>query len=1428
MFIPTNVEKEILDIIKEARRKNIFLFLEDGKLKCRMAVTPPPDRRLLDKLIKYKTEIKNLISTRLDNSEMSDWTKISHGRAHMRRIPLSFSQERLWVIDRMEGSAHYHIPWVLRLKGPLNKEAIEAAFKDIVNRHEVLRTVFHDKDGMNYQEVMAAGSWSMKRIRARQYAEDPQGLASLISSLVDAPFDLSQDHMLRVHLIDDISWNEQILIINVHHIASDGWSWAILVRELMALYAFHAFGIEPGLPPLQVQYADFAIWQRQYLQGTVLDGKLDYWRRKLSGVTPLPLPLDYVRPPEHSTLGGSIQVWLEAPLAKGIKDLSHANGVTLFMTMLATFKILLYRYSGQEDVCVGTPIAGRTQQETEDVIGFFINTLALRTDLGGNPSFREVLQSVKQTTLEAYEHQDVPFAKVVEEVVKERDLVISPLFQVMFVMQNTPDTKELQLGEDISLSYETPSLSRTKFDLTVTVFESNEGLGLYTEYCVELFNRSTIERMMRHYKELLRAMLISPDAAIRDLKMLTQVEKKQVLKDFNDTAVSYPADKTLVDLLLEQCARTPDRIAVVFEETEINYRELDERSNQLAHYLRGRGVKEETLVPICIDRSLEMIVGILGIMKAGGAYVPIDPEYPAERISYMLSDLSAHILLSRASPWISIPDDFPGEVLLLDEDWTLIAAHPITPPPTSLKANNLAYVIYTSGSTGKPKGVMNQHDGIVNRLLWAQEHYHLTVEDTVLQKTTFCFDVSVWELLWPLLVGSKLVFANPKEHKDPRYLKYIIRYRSISCIHFVPSMLELFLSDLEKDECTSLKKVLCSGEALKPSQVALFREKLPGVQLHNLYGPTEAAIDVTWWDMNCTDNTPSVVPIGKPVANTSIYITGSGHSPVPIGVIGEIYIGGIQVARGYINRPELTAERFIPDPFSDQPGRKIYRTGDLGRWLPDGNIEYVGRIDDQVKIRGYRIELGEIESMVYQSGLIKQCVVIADKDTAGNSRLVGYVMADAGFERKPLITWLQHHLPDYMVPRLWVTLESIPLTSNGKVDKRSLPKADAGGMQETAYVAPRNKMEVDMVEICKEVLGIEQIGIHDDFFLLGGQSLMVIRIVHFARQRNYHLLYKHVFQYSTIAKLSDHYLQQIKATETTPAEKEIAPPSGTRHPQVIALNDCDDGLPLFILPGSPGFCIPYEELGAALGNTYKVYGVQMPGLREGERKIYDLEEIAALCIQWIKEVQPEGPYRFIGHSFGGYIAFDMTKKLEHENEKVEFVCFLDILADACKYVVSTAENILRNICDFLMQADMLGEQYPDWAEELQSLIQDRDEENQVPFVINFVKNKVPAVKKNDAFMWMVMETVIIQSKMRYYPSGKLNAGFLVVKAQDAPGVREGYMGWEFYTDDITEFYTPGDHTSIIKSGNARVLASKIKSVMAGTGEAAQIIENISR
>ncbi|ASZ12182.1 non-ribosomal peptide synthetase [Chitinophaga pendula] len=1103
-------------ILEEAKQSGISFFLEEDKLKLRVPKHDKVAPALWQLIDEWKESIKSFLLLHRDTMQRGHQQIEPVKRNGSDHLPLSFAQERLWFIDRMQGSVPYHLSWVFRLQGALDVAILEAAFKEIVQRHEVLRTVIGEEDGVGYQAIKAGTDWRLHLLTEEALTAGGQTIPAYISAVVSQPYDLSVDQMLKVSLIR-VQPDEHILLVLVHHIAFDGWSVSVLVRELKTLYLRYAGQSSDQLLPLDIQYADYALWQRNYLSGNLVHEEQAYWRRQLKEVTPLELPTTYPRPAIQSNEGAIVQYQLPAVLHEGLLALSQEEGVTYFMTLLAAFKALLFRYTNQQDICIGTPVAGRRQQETESLIGFFVNTLALRSQVAATDTFSTLLQAVKTTTLAAYEHQDIPFEKVVELLRVERDMSRNPIFQVLFVLQNMPEAAVHELG-DIRLTALAHTQVYAKFDieLSATVLQEG-GVQLSLTYCRDLFDEATMTRMLQHYGQLLEAIVKNRQAPVGALPVLLPEEHSLLLGTFNDTAVAYPATQTLVGLFEAQVLRTPGQVATVFEGQTYTYQALNEHANRLAHYLRGKGVGEDVLVPLCVDRSLEMIVAILGVLKAGGAYVPIDPAYPAERIRFILEDTGAAIvlsgtaycdMLSAIAPSLEVTD------VAAIQEWP---AESVTDPGVAILPDHLAYVIYTSGSTGHPKGVMVEHAGIVNRLLWAQDYFRLTAGDAVLQKTTYCFDVSVWELIWPLLAGAKLVFAGREGQRDTAYLRTLIDRHGITMIHFVPSMLEVFLDSVEAGDCSSLREVLCSGEALKPGHITLFREKLPGAALYNLYGPTEASIDVSCWQVP-VDAGEVAVSIGKPISNTQLYILDANKELVSIGVAGELYIGGVSLARGYLNRETLTAERFVANPFG---AGRLYRTGDMACWQADGNISYLGRTDDQVKIRGYRVELGEVENALQQAPGVKQAAVVTSEDTLGNKRLTGYVVPSGDFDQAAVVQYLQRNLPAYMVPAFLLPVDAIPLTSNGKADKKQLLAIAPTGPLQTTYAAPRNEVEIQLADIWGPILGVEKVGIYDNFFDMGGHSLLVMRVIAAIRKRlQWELGVRELFLRPTIAAIS--------------------------------------------------------------------------------------------------------------------------------------------------------------------------------------------------------------------------------------------------------------------------------------------------------------------
>ncbi|HEY3567953.1 MAG TPA: amino acid adenylation domain-containing protein, partial [Thermoanaerobaculia bacterium] len=960
-------------------------------------------------------------------------------------FPPSFAQQRLWFLDRLEpGSASYNLPVVIAASGPLDAAALEASLRAIVRRHEALRTTFETRAEGPVQAVHSRMEVPLPAVDLRALpagARETEALR-LAREEAERPFDLARGPLLRAALVR-LGQEDWRILLTLHHIVSDGWSMGVLVEEIAALYPALRAGEAPRLPELPIQYADYAVWQRQRLQGELLESQLAFWRRRLAGAPVLQLPTDHPRPPVQRFHGRHQHRRLDAGRIAPFRALCRREGATLFMGMLAAFQALLARHAGVDDLVVGTPVAGRERRETEGLIGFFLNSLVLRGDLTADPPFRELLDRTRRATLEAFAHQEVPFEKLVDELLPERNLGHAPLFQVMLVQQNAP-AEPLRLAGATLVPGDVEG-STSKFDLTLNFQETPGGLTLRWLSNRDLFDAPTIDRLSEHLVRLLEGAAAEPGLRLSELPLLTAAEERQLV-EWNDTAAAiYPAsaaEPCLPELIAAQVERAPEAVAVSCEGEALSYRELWAAAGRLAARLRALGVGPEVVVGVCAERSLELMVGLLAVLRAGGAYLPLDPDYPADRLAFMLADSGAPVVLAQERLLERLPAH-GAEVVLLDG--VAAPGEPAAVEPGTV-ASNLAYVIYTSGSTGRPKGTMNTHRGIVNRLLWMQERYGLTAADRVLQKTPFSFDVSVWELFWPLLTGARLVMARPGGHQDPAYLARTIAQEGITTLHFVPSMLQVFLETPGLEACGSLRRVVCSGEALPLELTRRFFARFPEgteVELHNLYGPTEAAVDVTSWACE-REASRGVVPIGHPVANTRIHLLGPAGERVPVGVAGELCIGGVQVCRGYLARPELTAEKFVPDPFAAEPGSRLYRTGDLARYLPDGAIDFLGRIDTQVKVRGLRIELGEIESALTRHPAVREAVVVARAagSAVGAVNLVAYVTlfaAAAAPSLEELRQGLSKSLPDYMLPSALVVLESLPLTASGKVDRKALP-----------------------------------------------------------------------------------------------------------------------------------------------------------------------------------------------------------------------------------------------------------------------------------------------------------------------------------------------------------------------------------------------------
>ncbi len=1050
--------------------------------------------------------------------------------------PLSFAQERLWFLDQFSpGNSAYNISSAVRLTGNLDLIALEKSFNEIIRRHEALRTRFEIVEGRPVQVIMAASPLKLEvnDLRSLPEQERQQEVMREARQEAGTGFDLSRGPMLRVRMVR-VGEQEYVLVVVMHHIVSDGWSMGVMIREVAGLYEAYREGRESPLAELEIQYADYAVWQREWLRGEEIERQVEYWKHQMEGAPPLlELPIDRPRPEVQSYRGSHEKLRLTGEMSERLRELSRREGVTLFMTLLAAFQVLLSRYSGQRDIVVGSPIAGRNRVETEGLIGFFVNTVVMRTEVEGGERFREVMRRVKEVAVGAYGHQEMPFEMLVEQIQPERSLSHSPLFQVMFALQERI-AKAVELP-GLKLSLLESESGTAKFALGLLIVESEYELQASLEYNTDLFDDTTIRRMLECFNTLLGGLISNPDQQVCALPLLSPAQRQQVIKQGGDAAVEYPRHRCIHQLFEDQAKRTPERIAVVFEHQCLTYSELNQRANQLGRYLQRLGVGPESLVAICFERSLDLVAGMVAVLKAGAAYLLLEPTHPKERLGFMLEDSRAQVLLTQEQ-YLQTVSSHEAHTVCLDRDWKAIADESDENCASGVEPENPAYVIYTSGSTGAPKGVVIPHRAICNHMAWMNLAFPLSERDRVLQKTPITFDASVWEFYAPLLSGAQLVLARQGGHQDTAYLIDVIMEQQITTLQVVPTLLGLLLNEDRFAKCESLKRVFCGGEALAAELRDRFVSRLDA-ELCNLYGPTEVCIDSIFWA--CERGTERrVIPIGRPVSNTQVYILDSLLNLVPLGARGELYISGEGLARGYLNRPELTAEKFLPNPFDTISNARLYKTGDLARYSTDGNIEYLGRNDHQVKIRGFRIELGEIEAALVEHPGLSEAVVIASRHQPHDERLIAYVVSkqDPAPTVSELRAYLLNKLPEYMRPAAYVMLEKMPLTASGKLDRRALPEAgEQRPQQEARYVAARSELEKKIAVVWEEVLGIEKVGVYDNFFDLGGHSLLMVELHSKLREvtgSNISML--EMFQYPTIDFLA-RYLSQEQG-ESTPVQ----------------------------------------------------------------------------------------------------------------------------------------------------------------------------------------------------------------------------------------------------------------------------------------------------
>ncbi|MFI5836678.1 amino acid adenylation domain-containing protein [Micromonospora sp. NPDC051300] len=1174
--------------------------------------------------------------------------------------PLSCAQERLWFMEQFApGTAAYTIPVVLRIHGDVDAEVLARALERVVARHESLRMRVTATDtGEPVVHVDPPLPVPLPVLDVDHDGDERDHLVhALLHERLAQPFDLTIGPLLRAALVR-IRPGEYALMLAVHHIACDGWSVDLLANEVVAWYDAYATGAPDPLAAPPVQYGDFAVWQRARLAADGHERDLAYWRSKLAGLGPLELPTDRPRPAEQTFDGAGYGVTVDGALVEELTRLGRAHGATLYMTLLTAFAAVLVRHSRCDDFAIGTPSAGRPAAELEPLIGMFVNMLTMRIDSSGAPTFAQLLARVRETTLDAYAHQDVPFEQIVTDLNLPRDVSRSALFQVVFALQNYAEPgRESTTGLRVA-----PFGARavaTRFDLELSLLQGPDGLWGSFTFNTALFDTDTVARLVEHFDALLRAAVTDPDRPLSHLLRLSAGERDEILYAANDTYVDFPDRATLHELIEEQVRRTPGAVALIAEERHLTYADLDAAANRVAHGLRAHGARPGTLVAVCAERGPALVVGLLGVLKSGAAYLPLDPEHPPDRLAFMITDAGVPVVLTAPATRPALPPPADGgrtpEPVVLDLDDPLVwAAYPDTVPRPLATADDVAYAIYTSGSTGRPKGVLNGHRGIVNRLLWMQRRYRLDATDAVLQKTPAGFDVSVWEFFWPLLTGARLVLARPGGHKDAAYLRDLIVAEGVTTTHFVPSMLAMFLAEDEIERCATLRRVICSGEELPVDLAQRTLRRIPQADLHNLYGPTEAAIDVT--AHHCTAENVrgrARVPIGTPIDNMRVHVLDEHGEPQPVGVPGELHLAGVGLAHGYLRRPELTGQKFVPDPFGAAPGTparpwpddRLYRTGDLARRLADGSVDFLGRIDGQVKIRGLRIELGEIEAALRDQPGVADAAVAVREDRPGDKRLVAYVTGgppEAGVLRAAL----RRRLPDYMVPTAVVTLDGLPLTLSGKLDRRALPAPPSGRGTTAGLVVPRTPTEHLVADIWKQVLGVDAVGVDDDFFDLGGHSLLATQVVaRLRRAVGAGVSVMDLFKHRTVAELAA--LVDTPAADRGPREllhELTRPMSGLAERTLVCV------------PYGGGSAVVYQPLADALPERHRLLSLAIPGHDVGlQEEALSFDALAGGCVAEII-ARTEGPIVLYGHcAIGSALIVEIDRRLEERGRIPEAV-----------------------------------------------------------------------------------------------------------------------------------------------------------------------------
>lgn len=1342
------------------------------------------------------------LTARLRQGRMPGAATIPRRAATDTQAPLSLGQEQLWFVEQLApGNPTYNVAGGLRMRGKLDPTALNRALSTIVTRHEALRTRLVTVNGVPVQRVDEPAPVELPVTDLSGPGPDVVETAMLAfaNAEVAKPFNLADEPLHRLRLVR-LDADHHVLILVVHHTVFDGWSHGVFLKELAALYQAEVTGEPAELPELAVQFSDFAVWERERLSGDTLDRLVKYWREALRGVPVVTLPTDRPRPMVQTYDGDLRYLTVDAETLTGLKNLSRQEGTTLFVTLLTAFQALLCRLSGQDDIVVGTASANRGRAELAPLIGYLVNTLAIRTDLSGDPTFSELMSRVKVGSLQAWAHQDLPFAKLVEAIGVERDPSRSPIFQIGFTLgeENPPQTVAGLAWSTVPLQ-----LHAAKFDLNLLAVERDGQLLLEVSYATALFDPETIDRLLGHFRMLLAGVVADPSRRLSALPLLTPEEYHREVVEWNRTEADIPTMclHERFEWIVEQ---HPDAIAAVLEDERLSYAALNARANQVARRLKDYGVGPEVLVGICMERSLWRLAALLGVLKAGGGYVPLDPEHPAERLSYMMNDAAMPVVLTDDQSAASVPQT-GAAVISIDADAETLAKLPTDNPTFPVEPSNIVYVIYTSGSTGRPKGVVVEHRHVINYLLGQVEKWPLGTDDRTLQFASLSFDVSVMDMFCPLLSGGTAVFGSRETLLSPPRLAELMRRERVTFACIPPAVVNL-LSD---EDLPDLRVLISAGEALTS---ALARKWIPrpGLRFLNGYGPTEASCGAMMMDLDLDSADPP--PIGYPLANYQAYVLDKALNPVPIGVVGELHLGGPGVARGYLNQPELTAQRFIKDPFSGRPGDRLYKTGDLVRRLADGSVQFIGRVDDQVKIRGLRIELGEIEALLESHPEVAQALVIVREDRAGEKQLVGYIRADtAKVTGGDLKGYLAESLPGYMVPTHIVVMAEFPLTINRKIDRKALPEPEETDDERT-YTPPRTAIEAVLTDMYGSLLKTSRVGVDDSFFDLSGNSLQAMQLITRLRDElAVDVDVTAIFLSPTPAQLAGvlrdrHGLQDSALGEddtplTDVGEGGQSASASTGPDRLVRLTGDGTAPALFLVHGAGGTVYNLAQLANDLGDSFTVYGIEAPGVREGSEPMSSLPEMVADHLRIVREVQPTGPYYLGGWSMGGIVAFEMAHLLESNDEEVAFLAIVDApyLLPPWKSI-SEEVKAARFVSDVL---DQLGVELEPPGEEVPA-------QDQIDWLIGELE-KDPAMggsvrgeitRRHEIFL------AHMHLLADYRPSVEVAADSLVVAAKESPDTLGAWP--QVLTGDVQTMRVAGSHYSILQGSSSRKIAGGIR------------------